>query len=118
MRDWFEAHALRSLRGKSRTQATGAKKTNFLSWANIGLWYGALGIDPKLQHPSRTMKGAWRFSISRSAASHKAMYPVVMVCGMASLPRAPCWQNPSPRSTTAVEVCCLCKQYDGHRAEA
>src|SRR5262249_13578688 len=26
MRDWFEAHALRSLRGKSRTQTTGAKK--------------------------------------------------------------------------------------------
>jgi hypothetical protein len=43
MRDWFEAHALRSLRGKSRTQATGAKKTNFLSWANIGLWYGLWG---------------------------------------------------------------------------
>jgi len=43
MRDWFEAHALRSLRGKSRTQTTGAKKTNFLSWANIGLWYGLWG---------------------------------------------------------------------------
>src|SRR5262249_8657120 len=43
MRDWFEAHALRSLRGKSRAQTTGAKKTNFLSWANIGLWYGLWG---------------------------------------------------------------------------
>src|SRR5262249_12707122 len=59
MRDWFEAHALRSLRGKSRTQTTGAKKNKLLVLGKYRFVVRALGIDPKLQHPSRTMKGAW-----------------------------------------------------------
>src|SRR5262249_58066026 len=47
-------------------------------------------VSPRLA--SVTACSAGVVSISRSAASHRALYPVVMVCGIVLSPRPTCWR--------------------------
>src|SRR5262245_14428092 len=115
---WICATGLRPMRcavcaASAERKPPAQKNTNFLSWANIGLWYGLCGSIqnssiPRGQwkapgtRPSRsssrtsrtststissrpaslTASSTGRVSISRSAASHKVLYPVVIACDM------------------------------------
>src|SRR5262245_45104479 len=144
---WICATGLRPMRcavcaASAERKPPAQKNTNFLSWANIGLWYGLCGSIqnssiPRGQwkapgtRPSRsnsrtsrtststissrpaslTASSTGRVSISRSAASHKVLYPVVIACGIASLPGAPCWQSPARHSSGAVEAGFPCGQH-------
>src|SRR5215475_13632296 len=68
MRHRLKAHTLRCLRGKRGAQAASAEKYELLVLGKYGFVIRALRVDPELQHPSRTVEGAWHASIALQLA--------------------------------------------------